>query len=437
MGKMKCIKCNADIEQDAQFCPYCGTKVVYTRCCTKCGKPLDEDSDFCPYCGTKQDSVNTESEQIEEVVQPQTTISVQELETVDPSKNQIEELPQEVKGNGKVDDVVTSNPEHSEPDSELPHESKNSSKKWLLIVGVILLLGILGGGGYYFMTNKDGGSSYIVETDSIAEIGDAISSDAQSVEGAKQRLGEILTKALKMQDDDAIHTYFSKEYRELYKKVNDYDNKYVDGPGFWNGNIWDGGQDGNPTDFTIIKVSSSSNIKAYAEVKLLHQVEEYHSENIVLMDLVFEDENWFIDDVNPKKGQMQEYIKSFEEYAKSEFELNDLMNIQELGDVTHANNIFKLKGYTLKGDSWVKGKMTINFDGKVLRIEAISDDGGNPFPIGWGSEFEKLMKQGYQSEDSGVGMVSRTDYIKQGKPIISIGSTMDHFVLSIGQQADM
>lgn len=171
---MKCVKCNADIEQDAQFCPYCGTRVVYTRCCTKCGKPLDEDSDFCPYCGTKQDSVNTESEQIEEVVQPQTTISVQELETVDPSKNQIEELPQEVNENGKVDDVVTSNPEHNEPDSELPHESKNSSKKWLLIVGVILLLGILGGGGYYFMTNKDGGSSYIVETDSIAEIGDSV-----------------------------------------------------------------------------------------------------------------------------------------------------------------------------------------------------------------------------------------------------------------------
>ena len=171
---MKCIKCNADIEQDAQFCPYCGTKVVYTRCCTKCGKPLDEDSDFCPYCGTKQDSVNTESEQIEEVVQPQTTISVQELETVDPSKNQIEELSQEVNENGKVDDVVTSNPEHNEPDSELPHESKNSSKKWLLIVGVILLLGILGGGGYYFMSNKDGGSSYIVETDSIAEIGDSV-----------------------------------------------------------------------------------------------------------------------------------------------------------------------------------------------------------------------------------------------------------------------
>lgn len=171
---MICRHCNADIEQDALFCPFCGKAIEHGKVCIKCGKSLDDDSDFCPYCGTKQDSVNTESEQIEEVVQPQTTISVQELETVDPSKNQIEELPQEVNENGKVDDVVTSNPEHNEPDSELPHESKNSSKKWLLIVGVILLLGILGGGGYYFMSNKDGGSSYIVETDSIAEIGDSV-----------------------------------------------------------------------------------------------------------------------------------------------------------------------------------------------------------------------------------------------------------------------
>ena len=171
---MICRHCNADIEQDAQFCPFCGKAIEHGKVCIKCGKSLDDDSDSCPYCGTKQDSVNTESEQIEEVVQPQTTISVQELETVDPSKNQIEELPQEVNENGKVDDVVTSNPEHNEPDSELPHESKNSSKKWLLIVGVILLLGILGGGGYYFMSNKDGGSSYIVETDSIAEIGNSV-----------------------------------------------------------------------------------------------------------------------------------------------------------------------------------------------------------------------------------------------------------------------
>ncbi len=171
---MICRHCNADIEQDAQFCPFCGKAIEHGKVCIKCGKSLDDDSDFCPYCGTKQDSVITESEQIEEVVQPQTTISVQELETVDPSKNQIEELPQEVNENGKVDDVVTSNPEHSEPDSELPHESKNSSKKRLLIVGVILLLGILGGGGYYFMSNKDGGSFYIVETDSIAEIGDSV-----------------------------------------------------------------------------------------------------------------------------------------------------------------------------------------------------------------------------------------------------------------------
>ena len=28
MGKMKCIKFNAEIEQEAQFCPYGGTKIL-------------------------------------------------------------------------------------------------------------------------------------------------------------------------------------------------------------------------------------------------------------------------------------------------------------------------------------------------------------------------------------------------------------------------
>ena len=47
---------------------------------------------------------------------------------------------------------------------------KPSSKKWLWILILLLLVGI--GAGYYFMSSKEGESSYIVETDSIAEIPD-------------------------------------------------------------------------------------------------------------------------------------------------------------------------------------------------------------------------------------------------------------------------
>ena len=67
---MKCVKCNADIEQDAQFCPYCGNAVEHTNQCIKCGKTLDGDSDFCPYCGAKQNEDNAESQQLQENTLP-------------------------------------------------------------------------------------------------------------------------------------------------------------------------------------------------------------------------------------------------------------------------------------------------------------------------------------------------------------------------------
>ena len=302
---MKCAKCNADIEQDAQFCPYCGNAVNHGRQCVKCGEHLDDDSDFCPYCGARQNEQIIEPKPITEVA-PDVILEEKMAE-----EHVQEEHVQEV---NEPDDVTATKPSVSEIEPTLPYEDDQGSKKWLWIVGVIILLGILGGGGYYFMTNKDGGSSFVVETDSIAEIVDSISSDAQSVEGAKQRLEDILTKAFKMQDDDVVHTYFSKEYQELYDKVSEIDNTVYAGEiGFWNGNIWDGGQDGNPNSAEISQISSSSDTYANAQVKFIHQEGEYKSENIQSMDLVFENGDWRIDDVGGIKRTMKEYISGGQE----------------------------------------------------------------------------------------------------------------------------
>lgn len=51
---MKCKYCNAEIEQDARFCPNCGKDLSSIKRCVNCGEFLDEESSYCPYCGTKQ-----------------------------------------------------------------------------------------------------------------------------------------------------------------------------------------------------------------------------------------------------------------------------------------------------------------------------------------------------------------------------------------------
>ena len=285
---MNCAKCNADIEQDAQFCPYCGNAVNHGRQCVKCGEHLDDDSDFCPYCGTKQSNSITgaEAEEMKEVPQFQEAKSSQNIEAEEPS----------------IQETHTQNVENDLVDT-IPDEDNNGSKKWIFIIVAVLLLGILGGGGYYFMSNKNESPSIVQENDSIP--------DLQSVEGARQRLGDILSKAFNMGDKEAIHAYFSKEYQELYDKVEKLDNEGYGGEiGFWNGNIWDGGQDGDPNSAEIIQISTSSDTYAYAQVKLTHQDGEYRSENIVSMDLIFENGDWRIADIGGCKGSMKEYISN-------------------------------------------------------------------------------------------------------------------------------
>lgn len=51
---MKCKYCQAEIEQDAQFCTNCGKDLSNLPRCVKCGEILDNNAEFCPYCGTKQ-----------------------------------------------------------------------------------------------------------------------------------------------------------------------------------------------------------------------------------------------------------------------------------------------------------------------------------------------------------------------------------------------
>lgn len=58
---MKCSECNAEIADNAKFCPKCGAKVErieLIKKCPNCGEPLKDGAKFCAKCGFKVEKEN-------------------------------------------------------------------------------------------------------------------------------------------------------------------------------------------------------------------------------------------------------------------------------------------------------------------------------------------------------------------------------------------
>lgn len=326
---MKCNYCNTELKQGAKFCPNCGKEVLEYEVCISCGEKIKIGAQFCPHCGANQ------AETIEPIQQSNTSVEEQPTQKDDvPIQN--EEVPT---ANESRDEHVK-----TQQLDDTVEVQNNSSKKWLLIIPLIIL--IVGAGVWYFYSN---GFSFGEKADSSAIEAEAVDStmietDIQSVDGITSRLYEIYINGFKLQDDEAVNKYFSEEFRALYKKVDEIDSNSGE-MGFWEGNIWDGGQDGNPTDVEVVRVDKSSSTVALADVKVSYHNGEYHSNQKLSMTLVFENGNWFIDENNDMR-----FKERMKEYVNDNANNNDSLT-------SFVNKIYKGSG----NGGGIGTKMTISF----------------------------------------------------------------------------
>lgn len=94
---MKCFACDAQIRDEARFCPYCGKNQndrPTEKLCLHCGQPLEPDAKFCGHCGGDQ-TKQPEAATVEEPVVVERSAMEQEPEVVEESVVMEELVPAE------------------------------------------------------------------------------------------------------------------------------------------------------------------------------------------------------------------------------------------------------------------------------------------------------------------------------------------------------
>lgn len=81
---MLCKHCEKEINENAAFCPFCGTKVEKKLFCVYCGNEIAKDAAFCASCGIplkKQEEQKIEIVETEALETEETEINKPTAET--------------------------------------------------------------------------------------------------------------------------------------------------------------------------------------------------------------------------------------------------------------------------------------------------------------------------------------------------------------------
>lgn len=267
-----CYYCGAKIEDDADFCTECGNELPDCTC-PQCGADVRDGDNFCQNCG--YDLINDVGVEVED--NDDSSINPSEYEEISPK-----------------------------------------SKKLLPIIIGLLVLVLIGGGWYFYNSNKFPVQQETTPRDSISETVDKSSttvedeiSDVHSEEYIKHRLQQICNEVPSTSVATIINSFFSDSFKQRYKAVcSKYGSEDNDGMGFFGLYFWSGGgvQDNEIQSINALKVENKTDLSALATVQdvIINENEEYKRTKQV--KLVFENGDWFIDDINNHKSGMTEYL---------------------------------------------------------------------------------------------------------------------------------
>ncbi len=133
----------------------------------------------------------------------------------------------------------------------------------------------------------------------------------------EQRVRDIYTKVfaeynhvnevdevMNMPDPDSL--YCSKDWNLCLTKVLEYDSEYnAEEIGFFDFDYWVMGQDFHDLRINDVKTVSLKNNRA----EVLISFYNYDTINEVKLDMIFENDDWLIDDFNAMKKEMKDYVK--------------------------------------------------------------------------------------------------------------------------------
>lgn len=207
--------------------------------------------------------------------------------------------------------------------------------KKILFFAAVMLIGAIG-----FMNSQSINLNKVIN--SVKKAANSIQeSNPHSAKMIEARFTEMLSKGLDIPEDESVRKFFSKEFREVYTKVDEYEREHLpEGEmGFWDQSVWGWGND-------IYEVYAIKDVQiitdSTASITVDYKTEDELS--TVKYQLVFEDGNWLIDEVTSRSEGFKDYMKVYLAGAEKELEEEE-----ERINAMAERNIYQEKMYIVNG----------------------------------------------------------------------------------------